>query len=529
MVLQYLKKYALYGLVILCVVNYFYCSGSPDASQKNTQSQSNASQGAGRGQSGGESIPVRIEKVRIDTITNYIQKTTTLEAERKVEIISKASGHVVELATEEGRMVTKDQALARLDEREASIALKEATIRKENAEGTFERSKRMLSDNLISKEAFESSKFEYETAVSQLERAKLNLEYTSIQAPFTGTITKRSIEIGDMVKLSQSVFEVADFRTLLAKIYVPEKEIRKITDKQSATITSEVFPDRSFYGKVRMISPIVDSQSGTVKVTVEINNPSALLQPGMFISVTIITEVHPRSMVIPKKALVLESQQDMVFTNNNGLAKRRTISIGLRDNLQLEILSGLEPGEDVITVGQDGLRDGSPVRIIEQEGNPVTESTQPESQKSPQTKTEEPAASRPRSEMKEIAKVTESEPGGQIMREKTESPVINKQAKNNNEKTQSKIEKQQVVKSNPPVTNEQPAIGRTVEQQNNNAVKLDDLSSDKVENILTMIFSRRPEVKEEFGKRLEKDPELRTNLDKRRAFIKEMVQRFQKQ
>ena len=191
-------------------------------------------------------------------------------------------------------------------------------------------------------------------------------------------MTLRNIEVGNMVTNNQVVASVAKFDPLLARIQVTEKDFGKITVGQTARITVEAAPEREFTGTVKMISPVVDPESGTVKVTVEIpRTDKSLLRPGMFASVYIITETRINTLVIPKKALVLEGEGNQVFTfetdpeSGRGQAQRRRIEIGFTDSDRLEILNGLSQGEQVITVGQEGLRPGSPVRLVGEAAPPA--------------------------------------------------------------------------------------------------------------------------------------------------------------
>ena len=176
----------------------------------------------------GEAIPVKVEPVKLEEISAFIMTTTTLEAEKHVDIIDKVPGWVNKLYVEEGDVVRKNQALAELDKRELGIAVNEAEVRVNNSKSIFERSQQMFENNLLSKEELENKKFDYESALAQLDRAKLSLNYATIRAPYTGVITKREIYLGNMVTTNQVLFSIADYDPLLAKIYVPEKEISKL-------------------------------------------------------------------------------------------------------------------------------------------------------------------------------------------------------------------------------------------------------------------------------------------------------------
>ncbi len=331
---------------------------------------------AGRG--GGAAAPVKVEVVQRGDISAYILKNTTLEAERWVDVRARRAGQVIALLKEEGDPVRVGTIMARLDADAAQISVAQREVAHQEAKQRYEREDALFQRNLGSKQSYENAKTQFESSKAQLEQAKLDLSYTAIRSPIEGIMTLRNIEVGNMVTNNQVVASVAKFDPLLARIQVTEKDFGKITVGQTARITVEAAPEREFTGTVKMISPVVDPESGTVKVTVEIpRTDTSLLRPGMFASVYIITETRRNTLVIPKKALVLEGEGNQVFTfetdpeSGRGQAQRRRIEIGFTDSDRLEILSGLSQGEQVITVGQEGLRPGSSVRLVGEAAPPA--------------------------------------------------------------------------------------------------------------------------------------------------------------
>ena len=334
---------------------------------------------AGRGgRGGGAAAPVKVEAVKRGDISAYILKNTTLEAERWVDVRARRAGQVIALLKEEGDPVRAGTVMARLDADAAQISVAQREVAYREAKQRYEREDALFQRNLGSKQSYENAKTQFESSKAQLEQAKLDLSYTAIRSPIEGIMTLRNIEVGNMVTNNQVVASVAKFDPLLARIQVTEKDFGKITVGQTARITVEAAPEREFTGTVKMISPVVDPESGTVKVTVEVpRTDTSLLRPGMFASVYIITETRRNTLVIPKKALVLEGEGNQVFTfetdpeTGRGQAQRKRIEIGFTDSDRLEILNGLSQGEQVITVGQEGLRPGSPVRLVGEAAPPA--------------------------------------------------------------------------------------------------------------------------------------------------------------
>jgi membrane fusion protein (multidrug efflux system) len=350
--------------MILVAVLFVVSCGSEESGQ-----QGAGGQRGGRGGRQSAAVPVKVEQVTRGEISKSVLKNTTLEAERWVDVRSRRPGQVVAILREEGDKVREGDVLARLDAEDAELQARQMEVAFVDAQRIHARIQKIFDANLVSEEQFEAAKTQLDRAQAQYEQAKLDFNFTRITSPVEGTVTSRIVEIGNVVSNNQILFSVADFDPLLARILVPEKEIGSIATGQEAVITVESSPGREYQGRVKRISPVVDPQSGTVKVTVEIPASNrTILRPGMFSSVYIITETRQNTLVIPKKALVLEGEGNQVFvyqkTENGGQAERKKITIGFSDNDRLEVVEGLADGDVVITVGQDGLRPGTAVRIV---------------------------------------------------------------------------------------------------------------------------------------------------------------------
>ena len=311
-------------------------------------------------------IPVKVEAVERGAIAAYIQTHARLEAERWIEVVARAQGLTTKLAVEEGALVREGDLLATLDEEEMALRVHQVEVGLEQAQSAFERTEALFQRKLVSEEEYDAARHQVENIKVDLREAKLNQTYATIRSPISGVVMIRNIELGDMVRANDSVFTVADLDPLLARIHVPEKRMLHIRPDQEARLAIDAFPERVFSGRIRLINPGVDPQSGTVKVTLEIP-ADGVLKPGMFATVRLITQEHPDALVIPKKALILETDEDDVFVLADSVARRTRVELGFVDGNRVEVRKGLRPGDRVITVGQEGLKDGAAVRIAGQD------------------------------------------------------------------------------------------------------------------------------------------------------------------
>lgn len=327
--------------------------------------------GGGRGTPGGgrpagneAALPVKTVAVERGEITSYIETHARLEAERWVEVVSRAQGLAQHLRAEEGDRVTAGQLLVQLEQDEARLQLEQAKVALQQAKAALERTEALHGRQLVSQEEFETARNQHDNAAVTLREAELRLEYTDIRSPIDGTVMLRQIEQGDLVRANQTVFAVADLDPLQARIRVPEKRMAQVRAGQQARVMIDALPDRVFPAQVRMISPGVDPASGTVKVTLDVPPAAGALRSGMFATVRIVTGLHDETLIIPKKALILETDEDDVFAVRGGRAERVRIELGYADGDRIEVLAGLTAVDQVITVGHEGLKDGAPVRIV---------------------------------------------------------------------------------------------------------------------------------------------------------------------
>jgi len=309
-------------------------------------------------------VPVNVATITTGPVSSYITSTANLISESEVKVLAEAEGRVAVLKVEEGDRVSRGQILAELVRDDAEIALKKAELRETNARMAYERGVKALAENLLSREDFDKLTMENQISQQELAEARWKLEKTTIRSPFTGHVTQRVIQLGQHVRPGDDLFTVADFDPLIARIYLPEKDVYGLKEGRDVRITLKARETTSFEGRVRQISPVVDTATGTVKVTVEAKSPPPEVRPGAFVTIDIVRETRPKALLLPREAVVHELQDSFVFVVSGETATKRSVSIGLEEGDHVQALSGVEAGEQVIVAGQGGLKDGSPIKVI---------------------------------------------------------------------------------------------------------------------------------------------------------------------
>lgn len=330
-----------------------------------------------RMQGGGDAPLVAIERVARKNLNSYLVLNGIVEPERMIEIYSRLSAYVKQIVREEGDFVKENEVLALLDDTEirisyqqSQIQLNQAKLSKEEEEKNFARSVELRKKELISEQEYQASEglvkqrqLDYEDRMESFKNLQLQLNWTKIRALSSGYITSRLIEVGDKVNQNEQVYTIEDFSPLLIRVFVPSSDSMSLKPGMEAEVTTEIIPDTPFIGKVKLINPRIDVQTGTVKVTIEVYDKTLRLKPGMFVEVRIVTGVKEDVLVIPRKAVLFKQNKTFVFVVNQGQAAQREVTLGLAEEDNVEILGGLEEGETIVKVGVESLKDGERITV----------------------------------------------------------------------------------------------------------------------------------------------------------------------
>ncbi|MCI0517898.1 MAG: efflux RND transporter periplasmic adaptor subunit, partial [Woeseiaceae bacterium] len=169
---------------------------------------------------------------------------------------------------------------------------------------------------------------------------------------------------GNTIDVHAPTFQVTSLEPLIAYLHVPEREYRMIDSGQSANIHVDAIPGSDFPATVARVSPVVDPETGTFKITIEVTDASQRLKPGMFGRISIVYDMRANALQVPRSAIVDEAGETSLFVVDGDVAHRRTVVTGYAQNGFIEITEGLSDGENIVTVGQAGLKDGAKVAVL---------------------------------------------------------------------------------------------------------------------------------------------------------------------
>lgn len=309
-------------------------------------------------------IPVETATPTRGDIVALYSGTAPVEAFADVTVIAKVSGEVREILVEEGDDVQSGDVLLRLDGDRLRLEVQQVEANLLKLQRDHQRNVDLKERGLISAGDFEKIQYEMEALRASFDLATLELSYTEIRAPITGVISERFVKLGNTLDVNAPTFKITSLEPLISYLHVPEREFRRINVGQAATIQVDALADDRFAALVARVSPVVDPDAGTFKITIEVSDPSRRLKPGMFARISIVHDVHADALQIPRSAIVEEAGESAVYVIDEDIATRRVIRTGYTEGGRVEVLEGLAEGEEFVVIGQNGLKTGSRVAVI---------------------------------------------------------------------------------------------------------------------------------------------------------------------
>ncbi|HNR92909.1 MAG TPA: efflux RND transporter periplasmic adaptor subunit [Dokdonella sp.] len=308
--------------------------------------------------------PVEVARVERGELTAHYAATATLEAEREATLVAEVPGTVLEIVVEEGQRVRKGQLLARLDADRSRLQLREAEADLQRRRNDVERGEQLLARKLIPATQHDQAVSDYAMRRADVGLARVNVGKAEIRAPFDGTVTRRWVKRGQLLAHNAPVFDVADFTDLRADLRVPERDASALAANQPVRFTADALGTREFAARIERVAPVVDRSSGTVGVTVRIDNRDLALRPGQFARMDIAFRHFDDTVLMPKAAVLGSRNAAVAYVIRDGKAVRTPIRLGYENGARVQVLEGVEAGSEVVVSGHAALSDGTAVHVL---------------------------------------------------------------------------------------------------------------------------------------------------------------------
>lgn len=334
--------------------------GAPEA-----QAAEGSSAEAGKTDKKVESVPVEVAMAARRAVAASYSGTATLDAPGEAQVVAKTTGVLLKLLAEEGDRVEAGQVLARLDPDRKGLALAQSQALLRKLESEFKRSQELFARQLVSADAHERLRSDLEVQRAAVDIAKLEMSYTSIVAPISGVVAERMVKEGNLVQANSSLFRIVDATRLEAVLNVPERELATMKAGMPVNMQVDALPGKRFEGTIDRVSPVVDSGSGTFRVTAAFAGGEQL-KPGMFGRIEVVYDQRADVLTVPRDALVEGDGKAAVYAVRDGKAVLTPVQLGYVNGSFAEVRAGIAEGDQVVTVGKVTLRDGASVEVVNQ-------------------------------------------------------------------------------------------------------------------------------------------------------------------
>ena len=301
-------------------------------------------------------------------------------------VASEEAGVVSKMYVEEGDRVKKGQVLCeqdttqlKLELEQSQYAISEAKILRNKAKREFERQQRLYKIDSVSEKAYEDAKFNYDASrkkVNQLRADRKNLEdqlrKKQVKAPVSGYVVNRQCQIGQWLGEGDPVVTLVVPDPILFMVQVPERYVPSIKAGNTVEVTFDALQGKEFQGEIDAVVPKADTAARTFPVRIKIPNPESEIKSGMLGRSTLPVGDRRRALLVPKDALVLNGNRKVVFVVIDQTARLIPVEIGEAHGPLIEVKGNLKPDLKVVIRGNERLRPGQPVKIIQESPQPRT-------------------------------------------------------------------------------------------------------------------------------------------------------------
>ncbi len=310
------------------------------------------------------SIPVNVDTVERGIITEQLIKTGTLVPWQESDIAATTAGTLQSVNFNLGSMVRQGGTVAVIDNRGLQLRLEAAQLQQQKLSSDLKRYQVLLQGEATTEVNVNDIRYNLDNANNQIAQIRKQMSDNLIKAPISGQIVAKNVETGEFVNPGTVLAKVVDISTLKANVLVGEADAYKLRNGQPIKVKTDLYPGQSFNGTIIFISQQADA-AHNYQVQVRLANPAATpLKAGTFVNVDFIQNSSAEGIQIRRSALAESLQNPFVYVVQNGKALRRDITIGRDLGNNIEVLSGLQPGELVVINGQINLANGSVVNIV---------------------------------------------------------------------------------------------------------------------------------------------------------------------
>jgi membrane fusion protein (multidrug efflux system) len=310
-------------------------------------------------------MPVRAALAKVAPAIDEATAVGTLRADEAVTLRPEIAGRIAEIRFKEGQRVERGQVLVLLDQAELAAVLASSRAQAGLDQQRLERAADLFRKSFISQQAYDEARANHARSAAKQREDEARLAKTVIRAPFAGVAGLRHVSEGAVVAAGTDIARLEKIDALKVDFRVPEVFVGRLRPGQAVRVQLDAYGEHTFPGSVYALEPAVDESTRTVLVRARVGNPQRKLRPGMFARVWAQLEVREKALWVPEQAIVPRGQDSFVFRVVDGKAEQVKVQTGVRKVGEVEIASGLEAGDLVVTEGMQRLGPGSAVNVMQ--------------------------------------------------------------------------------------------------------------------------------------------------------------------
>ncbi len=319
-------------------------------------------------------VPVTVQAAELGTIEDLVEATGTLRPLQAAELVTEVRGQFFFAKTKtggrlgDGSRVEKGQPVFELANEEFVVGarLKSRSLARDNARKTLEEQEILLERGLVIEKDVETARQTVVDAEAEYEDALIQLAKTSARAPIAGYLSEwADITEGTLVEQGVTVGRIVEYSQVLVDLEIPNAQIRAVELGQAVRVVNYAFAEKVFMGRITAVDPVLDPTTRTFQVAAAVDNSDLLLRPGMFVKAQIVTQERKGVILVPRQLVLHRQNRKVVFVEANARAQMREVETGLEAAAVVEIVSGLEEGDRLITSNYETLRGRTRVRVTQ--------------------------------------------------------------------------------------------------------------------------------------------------------------------
>lgn len=305
------------------------------------------------------------------TMMDRINLPGVIEPWRKLSVLAKIQGSVIEMKVNEGESVTKGEVIARLDTADYRIALDSARAAFELAEANQKRMAILFGKKIIPAAEMEEVEAQVKTSKARLDKAQLSLSRCEITAPISGVIQRLDAEEGVLVNVFDPVAEILQINKVKAVIGIPESDVDLVRHTKEVPLTIQALDDREVTGRFHFLASAPDTGARLYRLELEIDNEDNDILPGMFFRARVVKRVIEDVIAVPLFSVIKRRDEQYVFVEEGGVARQLPVELGIIEDWQVQVVKGITPGDRIVVEGHRDIDRGNKLNVVKVVSNPL--------------------------------------------------------------------------------------------------------------------------------------------------------------